>query len=190
MPEQFQSDPADQTLFSENDAVRRVEEIATERQRETAAKIGKLLENPRVATLVETGQITTASALAAEESTGTTELPRERPTARKHVNRRGGRSYPEPSDSELDPVWNAPGPELSPEEIINGREKLKEVAENMRLENAAKAYQADLAEEIAKPNGKSSGPLARLRAKGFVPDPATKGQTVLRIRDSAHRSAR
>jgi hypothetical protein len=27
---------------------------------------------------------------------------------RKHASRRGGRAYPEPSDSELDPYWNGP----------------------------------------------------------------------------------
>jgi len=33
------------------------------------------------------------------------EILEQRPKA-KRVNRRGGRSYPEPSDSELDPHWN------------------------------------------------------------------------------------
>lgn len=187
MPEQPTSDPG---LFSENDAVRRAQEIADERQAATAAKMDKLLGDPRVRTLLETGQVAVASVLASEDATGTTELPRIATTPRSRPNRRGGRSYNEGSDSEHDEYWNAPAPELSSEETANSREQLRIVAEKMRLENAAKAYQADLAEELARADGKSSGPIARLRAKGFIPDPATGGKTVLRIRDSSHTSAR
>lgn len=181
MPEQYSPDIP---LFSEDPAVRRAEEIATERQQIVAEKMAGLLENPRVATLLETGQVTVASALAAEQAAATTELPRVTFPERKRtrVNTRGGRSFNEGSDSEHDPYLHAPGPQLTPEQETSGRQKLKEIAEQMRLDNAAKSYQSDLAQELADPDGKPNHAVARLMAKGFRPDPNTGGKTVVRIK--------
>jgi len=168
-------------LFSADPAVRRAEEIVAEHQQVVADKMDKLFENPRFKTMYDTGQITVASALKAEDATGTTELPPVK-HERKHrrVNTRGGRSYNEGSESEHDPFWNGPAAELTAEEAVSGRQKLKELAEQMRLDNAASAYQADLAQELADPKGKPIHAVARLKAKGFRPDPSTGGKTVVR----------
>lgn len=171
-----QSSP-DLGLFPENDAVRRAQEIADERQGVSAAKMERLYEDPRVKTLLETGQVAVASVLFAEDRTGTTELPTVKPeSTHKRVNRRGGRSINEGSDSEHDEYWNAPAPELTPEETANSKEQVKLLAEQMRLENAAKAYRAEVEQ------GDVTHALALLRARGFRPDPSTGGRTVIRIR--------
>lgn len=159
-------------------AAERAQQIADERQAATAAKLSALMEDPRIVTLVETGQLTTGTALLRETATGTTEPPRIRPPKHKRVNTRGGRSYPEPSDSELDPHWNAPAPKRTLDEAVTDREQLRKLAESLHLDNEAARYHADIE------HGGVYWALARLRAHGFRPDPSTQGKTVLRIDES------
>jgi hypothetical protein len=160
-------------------AAERAQQIADQRQAATAAKLATLMENPRIVTLVETGQLTTGTALAREQATGTTELPKIRAPKRKPVNRRGGRSYPEPSDSELDPNWNAPADTTrTPEQAATDREQIHNLAESLRLKNEADKYHTDIEQ------GGVYWALARLRAHGFAPDPDTRGKTVRRIDSS------
>lgn len=149
-------------------AVEHSQQIAEARQAATAAKLAELLDDPRIATLIETGQLTTGGALAQEQARGTQEPPVSQKATRNRVNRRGGRAYPEPSDSELDPNWNASVPPTTEDAARNA----KNVAE-IKRSRAAEAYQREL-----QTLGVGDA-VAHLRNKGYRPDPATHGKTVV-----------
>jgi hypothetical protein len=85
--------------------------------------------SPRIETLLETGQVTYDDA---ERMSGNRARavggrvidvvqPRKR---RPRYSRRGGRSFPEPSDSELDPHWNSGYVPLDDEQAKINREGL------------------------------------------------------------------
>jgi hypothetical protein len=148
---------------------------ATEEQRRA------LLDNPRVRTLYESGQLDIASSLYREEATGTTELPRVKPPKRKPVNRRGGRSRNEGSDSEHDPNWTEPASALPFEEAERGHKAARALAEEMRQERVLREFtdnKAKLGEMQA---------LAILRAQGYRPDPNSKGTTLVKLEEETPR---
>lgn len=151
-------------------SVERVQQVAESRQAATAAKLAELLEDPRVATLIETGQLTTGDALIKDRASGTQEPPAKKKPRQPPVNRRGGRSYAEPSDSELDPHWNTSMP-LDSEATSNKDQNI----EDTRLQLAAQTYQREL-ETVG-----AATAIAHLRNKGFRPNPDTHGKTVVRL---------
>src|SRR6476469_8746126 len=75
------------------DTVARIDRVLEDHVDADRAKRDALFENPRIRTLIETGQLTTAGALAIESAAGTTELPRISKPRRKYPNTRGGRAY-------------------------------------------------------------------------------------------------
>ncbi|GEM_PF-5707196 len=93
-------------------------------------------EKSRIERLLETGQINYYRALelsgetstepSAQSKVGSETVRRVVRKRTKRPSRRGGRSYPEPSDSELDPHWNAPFEPLDPEQAALVQEKAQE----------------------------------------------------------------
>jgi hypothetical protein len=171
------SDPA---LLDESGLVERLHQILEDREA-TEEQKHALLDDPRIKTMIETGQLTVAGALAREEATGTSEPPRVKPPKRKPVNRRGGRSYNEGSDSEHDPNWTEPAPELPAEEAERGHKAARALTEVQRHDKALREFVANK-EELGIPQA-----LAILRAQGYRPDPATRGTTLIKIEDEPRR---
>lgn len=89
----------------------------------------------RIEKLLETGQISAHDADLMREKAPRVAATREgkvvltasgvRPPRRRY-SRRGGRAYPEPSDSELDPNWNVPYEPVDAEEAARRREQAEE----------------------------------------------------------------
>lgn len=90
--------------------------------------------SPQINTLLETGQITyddaerrsgrtpaRAGAVGGKVIESAQQTPNKTP---RRYSRRGGRSFPEPSDSELDPHWNTGYTPLSDEQVEINRKGL------------------------------------------------------------------
>jgi hypothetical protein len=145
MANQKNSPTFDQPMLEAFTPVEGIDYVDEAKQAEVAAHIAAVAKDrlpiePRISeAFADLGGGTSESAT---EEPSTTRRTRQR---RPHINRRGGRSYSEGTDSELDPHWTESAPEVPQEE------------------------------------GDARGALARLRTKGFRPDPETNGTTVIRL---------
>jgi hypothetical protein len=171
MANQKNSPTFDQPMLEAFTPVEGIDYVDEAKQAEVAAHIAAVAKDrlpiePRISeAFADLGGGTSESAT---EEPSTTRRTRQR---RPHINRRGGRSYSEGTDSELDPHWTESAPEVPQEE----REKAQDFVEEARLNNATRNYLKEVAE------GDARGALARLRTKGFRPDPETNGTTVIRL---------
>ena len=97
-------------------------------------------EAARIETLLETGQITYAEAAVMQEQEdteqenesavrkkGNTALQVSGVHKSRRYSRRGGRAYPEPSDSELDPHWNGASEPLSAEQAAFNHQHIEQI---------------------------------------------------------------
>lgn len=77
-----------------------------------------------------------------------------------YTSRRGGRAYPEPSDSELDPYWNSPAELPDPAVIEEGKDAFEALAEEVR---------GDAIKSLANRTGMTEvEAAARLKAKNEI----------------------
>jgi hypothetical protein len=165
----------DSALLDGEGVVQRLRSILTDREVTAENQAAILEDNPKLRTLIETGQIDSASALKRVTGTATTELPIVKPSKRKRVNTRGGRAYNEGDDSEHDDAWNAPVTDVAPDEAA---ETLVESADDREASKARKAHR-EYVEDLK--TGKPGEALAHLRNKGYIPNPATRGTTLIKI---------
>lgn len=168
----------DQATLDPGHVVHKVHEIAQQRLASTASRLESLESDPRIQTLLETGQLTVASALISESMTGMQDPPRFRTGRKPRASRRGGRSYSEGTENELDPHWNAPAAERTVMEADNSRAKAREVIETLKSKHALDTYLQEI------PDRGVSSALARLRTKGYLPDPRTGGRTIITIAEA------